>query len=123
MKEQIRKELENKGEEETKVVIELPSYLHVELVQANEVRNYEIFQWLATGAVSAAIGFWTTFVLSDSSVKSGTFFSAVLFSISTGILIYLTFRHRRKTFTGSIKKALDLSEFKNFIEGEKKSES
>lgn len=97
---------------ETKVIIEFPSTLQIELVQANEVRNYEIFQWLATGSISAAIGFWTTFFLNNLLVKSGIFVSAALFSIASIVMIVFAIFYRKKTFAGSIKKEVNLSEFK-----------
>jgi len=59
---QIDNENKKRGEDlgnETRVGASFPSELKLNMVQANELRHYELFQWLVVLLLSIAIGFWT----------------------------------------------------------------
>lgn len=44
---------------ETKVIVKFPDKLELSMVQANELRHYELFQWLVAFLAPIASGFWT----------------------------------------------------------------
>lgn len=94
----------------TSVEITLPATIHIELVQGNELRHYEIFFSLASAALSTAVGFWTAYITTgtDSNVL---FWSAWAFTglivLSGGFALY----YRRKMNGGKIKKVASLDKF------------
>jgi len=60
----------NKNEEiirnrETKVIVQMPNEIEIGLVQANELKHYELFQWLAILLLPIAVGFWTAYFTGD----------------------------------------------------------
>lgn len=103
--------------QDTSVNVTFPRELQVELVQANEIRNYEIFQWLATAMVSIGFGFWTSFFLSslpfDNLGQRGLLFSAIVFTVFSTGFIFLALRHRKRAFSKTVRKSVSLDEFKN----------
>ena len=101
---------------ETSVNVTFPSELHIELVQANEIKNYEIFQWLATATVSIGLSFWISFFLSNLPFNNlgqkGLLVSAIIFTIFSIIFIVLAIRRRRRAFSKTVEKTLNLDEFR-----------
>jgi hypothetical protein len=104
------KGLSSKGKkEDTTVAIKLPDEISIELVQANEIRHYEIFTMLSTLFSSAAVGFWTaSFDQNDSVLK----WVGGVFSAFTLIFIIFAIHYRQNIFHGSIKKIAKISDFK-----------
>ena len=93
---------------ETEVVVNFPNKLELSMVQSNELRHYELFQWLVTILLPIAVGFWTAYVTLKE--KSSTLmWSALIFTIISALFIGLAFYYRKKVFHGSIKKSINLS--------------
>lgn len=94
----------------TRVEIKLPSCIQVELVQGNELRQYEIFFSLASLALSTAVGFWTGYVTSNQT-SLPLLWSALAFSflaIAAGIV---AFYYRWRMYNGTIKKVSTIDAF------------
>jgi len=116
----MKKERENEKPEQaisrqqdTSVNVTFPSELHVELVQANEVKGYEIFQWLTTIAAPVCAAFVTGYFLTDSTAgKDGLGLSAIAFGVMSAVFIYLAAQHRKRVFSNTIKKSIGLAEFR-----------
>ncbi len=110
------KNTQSNKREETRVTIHFPEEVSIELVQANGLRQYELFNWLAAITASIAAGFWTAFVPSDKSMP--LLISAIAFSIMTALFIFLVFRQRKKIYHKSIKKSVLIGDFKNDLKTE-----
>jgi hypothetical protein len=98
---------------DTSVKVTFPSELHIELVQANEIRNYEIFQWLTALTTTIGAAFVTSYFLTENTAaKGGLGWSAIAFTVLSGIFIYFAHKHRSRAFSKTIKKSISLAEFK-----------
>lgn len=95
--------------ENTKVEVNFPSRISIELVQGNELRHYEIFFLVTTLTLSTAVSFWTTYAITP---NSAVFFSAWAFSGLTVLSGLLTFYYRSKLYNGKITKSTSLDKFK-----------
>ncbi|MBI4155727.1 MAG: restriction endonuclease subunit S [Candidatus Zambryskibacteria bacterium] len=93
---------------DTIVKIHFPDEISIELVQANELRHYEIFTWSASLLATIAVGFWTAyFTTSRSSQLLWTAITAsAIFVLSLGVAIY----YRRKVYHGSLIKTTTLAD-------------
>lgn len=93
----------------TKVEINFPSRISIELVQGNELRHYEIFFLITTLTLSTAVSFWTTYAITP----NGTIlFSAWAFSGFAFLSGIVTFYYRSKLYNGKITKSASLDAFK-----------
>lgn len=93
---------------ETKVIVSYPDKLELSMVQANELKHYELFQWLVTLLLPVAVGFWTAyFTLETKSPELK--WSAIIFTLTSLLFIILSYFSRKKVFHGSIKKSINLS--------------
>lgn len=101
----IKKEVNNT---ETEVIVSYPDKLELSMVQANELKHYELFQWLVTILLPIAVGFWTAYVTLEKK-SSALVWSASIFTIISGLFIGLAFYYRKKVFHGSIKKSINLN--------------
>jgi len=97
-------------DEETKVIVLMPNEIEIELVQANELRHYELFQWLVVLLLPVAVGFWTAYFTGDG--KPELLWSASVFTIISGLFIFSAYKYRKKVFHGTIKKIASLNSFK-----------
>src|SRR3989344_6449655 len=108
---EIKKIKEISDQKDTLVEVHFPDKINIELVQANELRHYEIFTWsaslLATIAVGLWVGYFTTGPKSNQLLWTAIAFS-ILFLVSLGMAIY----YRTKVYHGSLIKTSTLSEFK-----------
>lgn len=95
--------------ENTKVEVNFPSRISIELVQGNEIRHYEIFFLVATLTLSTAVSFWTTYAITPNST---ILFSALAFSGFTILSGLLTFYYRSKLYNGKMRKSASLDVFK-----------
>lgn len=93
---------------ETKVTVSFPDKIGIELVQANELRHYELFQWLVALVAPVAVGFWTAHVTNQT---PGLWWSAVMFTALTALFLAIAVYYRRKVFHGSIVKSIFLKNF------------
>lgn len=99
------------GKKDTTVEVRFPDKISIELVQANELRHYEIFTWSASLLATIAVGFWTAYFTTNP--KSDQLLwtaiaASVVFAVSLVIAIY----YRRKVYHGSLIKVATLNEFK-----------
>lgn len=102
-----KKIIENR---ETKVIVQMPNEIEIELVQANELKHYELFQWLVALLLPIAVGFWTAYFTGNKRLE--LFWSALVFLVISGLFGFLAYRYRKKVFSGSIKKGASLDLFK-----------
>ena len=80
------------------VCIKYPDKVSIEFVQANELRHYELFQWLTSISVSIAIGFWVAYFTLNANDKP-LLFSSIVFNIFALIFLCMSLRYRKKFFT------------------------
>lgn len=107
-----RKKIDKKtSNRKTKVTIELPDNIEVELVQANELKLYELFQWLVVILLPIAAGFWTAYLTVDKAAN--LLWSALAFSGLSVLFVILAALRRKKVFRGSVKKIAYLDSFGN----------
>lgn len=97
-------------QKETNVSLSFPDEIMIELVQANELRHYELFQWLIALFSPVAVGFWTAYFIGGE--NSLLFWSAIIFSAASFFFLFLAWRYRKKLFHGSIKKMTKISNFR-----------
>lgn len=105
----MSKNNESADSNDTKVSVSFPEELEVNMVQANELKHYELFQWLIILLAPIASGFWTAYATDKSSVL---WWSALVFSLITLLFGGIALFYRKKLFHGSIKKSIKLSELK-----------
>jgi ABC-type methionine transport system permease subunit len=98
--------------ESMKVEVSFPECVHIELVQANDLRHYEIFLWLVSLSASTAAGFWVSFatMVPMSKVLFGT---SLAFSIMTLVFAGVAYYYRSKIRDTKLKKVLLLENFSN----------
>jgi hypothetical protein len=99
-----------KGErrESMKVEIGFPECIRIELVQSNDLRNYEIFTWLGSLFSTAAAGFWVAFASAPfSKVLFGV---SIIFTIFTLLFSILAFYYRGKMNWNKIIKSAQMKD-------------
>jgi hypothetical protein len=97
--------------ESMKVEVAFPACVHIELVQANDLRHYEIFLWLISFAASTASGFWVSFA--SMPFNKVLLASSVAFSMLTLIFTGVAYYYRSKIRDMKLKKILLLENFNN----------
>ena len=95
---------------ETRITIHMPNTIGIEMVQANELRHYEMFQWLVSLMLPIAVGFWTGY-FTISGQNKALLWSAVIFSLLSILFVVLAVVYRRKLYHGSITKSASWSDF------------
>jgi membrane protein YdbS with pleckstrin-like domain len=104
------KEVIDEMANDTKVTVQFPKEIGIELVQANELRHYELFQWLVILLAPIAIGFWTGYAVEP--VKSAALaWSGAIFALVSILFIILAFIYRQKVFSGNVTKSILLKNF------------
>ena len=101
----VSNKLENS--KKTKVIVKFPDKLELAMVQANELKHYELFNWLVVLLAPIASGFWTAYVI-DKTKSAPLWWSALIFTAITILFIGLAIVHRRRVFYGSVEKSIDL---------------
>lgn len=99
----------NKNSKKTRVTISLPEKISMRLVQAEELKHYELFTWLAVILAPIAAGFWTAYATDKNSSLE---WSAFVFSAITILFVGLAIWTRIKVFRGSVEKEIGLEDFK-----------
>ncbi len=102
------KEDNNQKRKRTKVLVRFPDKLEIQMVQSNDLHQYELFQWLTIFFAPIASGFWTQWVVNPSSAYG---WSAVVFSATTVLFLILALIKRKKLVSGSVAKSVDLDDF------------
>ena len=110
MKHKNRENKQKIQNRETKVIVRIPNEIENELVQANELKHYELFQWLVTLLLPIAATFWTAYFTGSRRLE--LLWSASVFTIISGLFVFLAYKYRKKVFHGSIKKIAFLDSFK-----------
>lgn len=94
-----------------RVEVAFPECVHIELVQANDLKHYEIFLWLVSLAASTASGFWVSFSSAPfNKVLLGT---SIAFSSFVIIFGYVAYYYRTKISEMKLKKILLMENFNN----------
>ncbi len=104
--------IEKGPDQETKVVVKFPDEISIDLVQSNELKHYELFQWLVALLLPIAVGFWTAYFTLPNK-NQALFWSGLVFSVIAIIFIYFAFLYRKKVYRGTVKKEIYLKEFNN----------
>lgn len=99
------------NESDTKIIVGMPNEVEISLVQANELRHYELFQWLVTLLLPIAVGFWTAYFAGIKNQE--LLWSASVFTGISILFVILAYEYRKKVFKGSIKKVATLNSFKS----------
>ena len=94
---------------ETEVVVEMPNIVEISLVQANELKHYDLFHWLITIFSPIAVGFWTAYFTTTK--EESLLASGLAFTIAVLVFFFFAFKSRKKLFRGSIKKSAYLNSF------------
>ena len=97
--------------ESMKVEVSFPECVHIELVQANDLKHYEIFLWLVSFSLSTASGFWVSFA--SVSFNKVLFGSSLAFSLLTISFGWVAYYYRSKISATKLKKVLLLENFNN----------
>ncbi len=95
----------------TQVEINLPAYIQIDLVQANELRHYEFALWIGSLFGSAAASFWTACL----TASTGAFlllWVSIVFSLFTIVFMWMAKYFRSKLKIGGVKKTTTLDSFK-----------
>lgn len=107
----MNKKNENNVIESMKVEVAFPECVHIELVQSNDLKHYEIFLWLVSLFLSVASGFWVAFATSP--------FNKILLSVSLTFSLFVmvfggfAYYYRKKIKGMKLKKILLLDNFNN----------
>lgn len=96
---------------DTIIAIGLPNEICMDLVSANEVKQYEIFEGLTAIFASIAAGFWTGW-LTTGQQSPAALWSALAFTFSTLVFLGLTIKFRSKVFKNTIKRQINFNELK-----------
>lgn len=94
-----------------KIEIAFPECVHIELVQANDLKHYEIFLWLVSLSTSTASGFWVSFATTAfNKVLLG---SSLAFSALSLVFSWVAYYYRSKISETKLKKVMLLENFNN----------
>lgn len=96
---------------ETKVIVSFPESISTHLVPANELKNYEIYQWLVIILLPIAASFWTAYFTVGFG-NSYILWSACIFTAVSFLFIGMAVHSRRKIINGSISKEVSLDDLK-----------
>ncbi len=103
-------EIKTQNKKDTVVNIHFPDEINIELVQANELRHYEIFSWSTSLIATIATGFWTAYFTTDPK-SNQLLWTAIAASIIFAVSLYVAIYYRRKVYHGSFIKSTTLAEF------------
>ena len=107
----MSKEIYKNKNEAIKIEVAFPECVHVELVQANDLKHYEIFIWLCSLFASASSGFWVSFATTPfNKVLLATSITFSIFTIGFG---WAAYHYRSKINDTKCKKVLFLENFNN----------
>jgi hypothetical protein len=96
--------------QDTHVIVSFPGEIRNDLVQANELRHYEIFQWLLALIAPIASGFWIALINSDR--DRGLLFSSIVFTLISLLFLGLAIYYRMKVYHSSIHRKINLGQLK-----------
>lgn len=94
-----------------KIEVAFPECVHVELVQANDLKHYEIFMWLCALFASAAASFWVGFATVP--FNKILFVTGLTFSMFMLVFGGFAYYYRAKISDTKLKRVLVMEDFKN----------
>lgn len=106
----MKKKIREVKKKETMIIVEIPEEVKIKLVPANDLKYYELFQWLAIILLPIASGFWTAYITTGK--ESELKLSAIIFSAISILFITLAIWQRIKIFCSSVSKYDFLDRFK-----------
>lgn len=98
--------------ESMKVEVSFPECVHIELVQANDLKHYEIFLWLVSLSASIASGFWVSFA-TITPMSQVLLVTSITFTAMTVVFSIVAYYYRTKISAVKLKKVLLLENFNN----------
>lgn len=93
------------------VHVGFPECVRIELVQANDVKHYEMFGGFGSLFSTAASGFWVSYITSDSNYMLKVI--SIVFTLFTIIFYGMAFRYRYKLKGGQVMKVITINNFNN----------
>jgi hypothetical protein len=99
---------ENHKKDEMKIEVEFPECVRIELVQGNDLRNYEIFTWLSSFFSTAAAGFWVAFA--SVPFNKVLFGVSIIFTLFTLLFGCVAFYYRGKMKGNKIVKSIQMKD-------------
>lgn len=90
------------------VRIGFPECVQIELVQANDVKHYEMFGGLASLFSTAASGFWVSYITTNP--NDVLMVISIVFTIFTIVFYGIAFRYRYKLRGGQVTKVMPVSD-------------
>jgi hypothetical protein len=107
----MRKKKEKSIGESMKVEVAFPECVHIDLVQSNDLKHYEIFLWLVSLSASIASGFWVSFATIP--FNKVLLSASLSFSVFTVVFGAVAYYYRSKISDTKLKKVLLLDNFNN----------
>lgn len=104
------KKTDQNNKKETKILINFPKTITIDLVPSNELKNYEKFQWLVIILAPIASGFWVA-IFTGKEYSGYLLGSALVFTLISLFFIWLSWQQRKKMYDGSVQKKKDLKDF------------
>lgn len=101
------KEKESSSKNYSSLIVEYPKEVTIQLVQANDLKFYEVFHWLLTIFSPAAIGFWVGYFSVPKEDRSDILLIvSIVFTIFTSLFIVLTIYFRLKLYKKQLNKTV-----------------
>lgn len=94
----------------TCIEVYMPERIPIELVQANEIRHYEISLWLGSLFMSAAVGFWTAYTQDGGSMVLR--FTSIVFTLFFIVFVGVALYFRTKLNGKKVRKVALIDDFK-----------
>ncbi len=102
--------VETQSNEDTCVEVYMPEKIQIELVQANEIRHYEISLWLGSLFMSAAVGFWTAYTQNGGSLV--LLFTSVVFTLFFIVFVVVAVYFRSKLHGKKVRRTAPINDFR-----------
>jgi len=96
--------------EDTCVEVYMPEKIPIELVQANEIRHYEISLWLGSLFMSAAVGFWTAYAQDGGSLV--LLFTSAVFTLFFIAFVLVAIYFRSKLNGKKVRRIARMNDFR-----------
>src|SRR5579872_20425 len=88
------KERQPEYQRSTEIIVGYPNSIEINLVPANELKHYDLFNWLALLVAPISVGFWTAYFTLPDHSKS-ILWSSSVFSLLAITFIGLEIHYRR----------------------------
>jgi len=98
--------------DDTVVEVHFPEKISIELVQANELRHYEIFTWLTSILATISSGFWVAYI-TVAPRSNQLLWMAIVSSLVLVFSFIIAIYYRKKVYQKSLIKSTTLKGFEN----------